>query len=103
MKLIERYVQVIKDITEIFPKEVIHCYLFGSVAKKCIHENSDIDLCLILDNRNKKLEEELTRRAKVISGDIDLDIVFYSKEYYELHKDERGSFINKIIEGVKLW
>ena len=103
MKLIEHYVQVIKDITDTFPKEVIHCYLFGSVAKKCINENSDIDLCIILNDRNDKLEEEIIRKSKVLSGDIDVYIIFYSNEYYELQKNERGTFINKITEGVKLW
>ncbi|MBS5926933.1 MAG: nucleotidyltransferase domain-containing protein [Clostridium sp.] len=104
MKLIEHYVQVIKDITDTFPKEVIHCYLFGSVAKKCINENSDIDLCIILNDRNDKLEEEIIKKACELKRTHDtFKLCRYCREYNEMFKDfdEGCSFIDKFYIGAR--
>lgn len=70
---------------------------------KCIQEGSDIDLCLILVNRDDELENSIIRMAKEISNDIDIDLVFYSEEIFNKYKDINGSFVRKVLQGIKLW
>lgn len=101
--LIDKYIRTIKAITDSLPDEVISVFLFGSVANKCIHEGSDIDLCLILANRDDELENSIIRMAKEISNDIDIDLVFYSEEIFNKYKDINGSFVSKVLQGIKLW
>lgn len=102
MCLIEKYVQVIKRITEAFPKEVIHCYLFGFVAKRCITDSSDIDLCIILEQRNEKLEEDIIKSSKVISGERDLKSLNESLKYNTSYNEDYCYKAHQVLEKLFL-
>lgn len=64
------------NIVKNFKKKVLSCYLFGSVADGSETIESDFDICLIVENRNKKLECE-----KIIDN---LSPVFREEFYVKL-------------------
>ncbi|MCF7866737.1 nucleotidyltransferase domain-containing protein [Candidatus Woesearchaeota archaeon] len=68
--------------------------LFGSITKGDFNENSDIDLCIITDD---KKEVSLKKFEKFLGREIQL-FVFNRKEFENLNKE----LFNNIINGVKL-
>lgn len=72
----------------------VDIYLFGSYAKGFITKRSDIDLCIIIDTNNKR---ELVQDMLIeIDYESDLDIVIYTKEEWERHKNDKATFANVI-------
>lgn len=75
--------------------------LFGSCAKGRVNKNSDIDICVILETHDKR--ESVRNMLLEINYDVDLDIVIYTPEEWEQHKEDKSTFagiINKT--GVSL-
>jgi len=78
--------------------------LFGSYARGNPHENSDIDLMVILDNNHvsKTYEERLNKRIFIrnlvleINRKVPLDILVYSKEELNIIKKHGNYFIDEI-------
>lgn len=76
-------------------------YLFGSQAKGLIKEESDIDLCVIINSINKRqLLQEMLYELDYL---VDLDIVIFTEEEWKKNRDDLSTFasiINKT--GVSL-
>jgi uncharacterized protein len=75
--------------------------LFGSCAKGRVKKNSDIDICVILETNDKR--QAARNMLLKISYNIDLDIVIYTPEEWELYKDNKSTFAGIICKtGVSL-
>ena len=84
--------------------------LFGSYARGNPHENSDIDIMVILDNNHvsKTYEERLNKRIFIrnlvleINRKVPLDILVYSKEELNIIKKHGNYFIDEIEKTGKI-
>lgn len=95
---------LIKEIYNVF--DVNSIYLFGSYAYGTPNGDSDLDICIITDDKSKRKIEimKIVRKAisKVQSMPVDL-VVYYSDEFSERVKSS-CSLENQIFhEGVKLY
>ena len=68
--------------------------LFGSLAKHKIKSTSDIDLCIIIDTKDKR--GLLQKMYYEVETDYPLDIVIYTVDEWEQLKNEKNSFLYKI-------
>ena len=95
---------LVKEIYGVF--DISSIYLFGSYAYGNPNDDSDLDICIIANDRSKRKVEimKLIRKAisKVQSMPVDL-LVYYSDEFNERAK-LNCTLENQIIhEGVKLY
>ena len=80
----------------------IQIILFGSCAKGCITNRSDIDLCIICEYEHK--QEMLTDMLIHIESDRDLDLILYRLEEWEKYKVDPSTFAYLICsKGVELY
>ena len=89
-----------KQIIEKYdPKEII---LFGSVAKGIFKVNSDIDLCVIKDTKDKR--NLLAEMYIYIDSRIPFDLVLYTSEEWNKCVKDKSSFAYIIYNtGVKIY
>ncbi|WP_234124070.1 nucleotidyltransferase domain-containing protein [Clostridium hydrogenum] len=95
---------LIKEIYNVF--DISSIYLFGSYAYGNPNEDSDLDICIITDDKSKRKVEimKIVRKAmaKVQSMPVDL-LVYYSDEFNERAKSD-CTLEGKIFhEGVKIY
>lgn len=80
--------EIINELKKLFGnfKPIIACYLFGSRATYYKRQESDLDLAVIVDDRNKCNEFELNRHLARIAFpyEIDLSLVDFSSSPYLL-------------------
>jgi predicted nucleotidyltransferase len=83
--------------------------LFGSYAYGNPHDDSDIDLLVILDKKGKSdsyksminNRVEISKRLRELRRKYPMDILVYTKDEWEVLKASESSFIEKIErEGV---
>jgi predicted nucleotidyltransferase len=81
------------------PYEII---LFGSCAKGRAREDSDIDICIVLDFESKReLLIDLTMKIESIR---EIDFIVYTKSSWERNKMDTASFASLIQKtGVKIY
>ena len=95
---------LIKEIYEV--SDISSIYLFGSYAYGTPNEDSDLDICIITDDKSKRKVEimKLIRKAisKVQSMPVDL-LVYYSDEFNERAKSSCTLESQIFHEGVKLY
>jgi len=78
--------------------------LFGSYAKGTPHDDSDIDLVVILDKEGKSdsyktlisNRVEISRRLRELKKKYPIDILVYTKDEWDELKTSESSFIQKI-------
>lgn len=92
-------------VNAISPYKII---LFGSCARRYITYHSDIDICIVLDEKLGKQEKLkikmllLERLVEII--DYDIDLLIYTKEEWEGNRNNPATFIGKIFrEGEILY
>jgi len=79
-------------------------YLFGSNSYGKVHDDSDIDLIIILnkygisDNYKTILENKkiISKQLRELRKRIPIDILVYTKDEWEIMKSSESSFINQI-------
>lgn len=78
-----------------FGNNLLTVRLFGSRARGDIHRESDIDILVIFENRNKEVEEKLTDILCEILNEFDIyfEIVSYSHREYEQSLCHQWPFI----------
>lgn len=88
-------------IKELYPKKI---YLFGSFARGEENEDSDYDLCLILDNNVPKTMEQYVKAYKAIrKRSHPVDIIIYNEKEFD-EKKSKNSIEKKVEEeGVILY
>lgn len=95
---------LIKEINSV--SDITSIYLFGSYAYGNPNEESDLDICIITDDRSKRKVEimKLVRKAisKVQSMPVDL-LVYYSDEFNERAKSDFTLESQIFHDGVKLY
>ncbi len=86
------------------PLGVEQIILFGSYAYGNPNEDSDIDICIIKDNFNSKIEEKRKIRAALKNIKMPKDILIAKKNEFEFYKNEINSVFSDInTKGVVLW
>lgn len=93
-----------KDITTQIYKNYspTYIYLFGSQARGTATTKSDIDLCVVIDTKNKR--KLITDMYCSIICDMPIDLLVYTPEEWNQCIDDCTSFAYKIAnEGVKLY
>jgi predicted nucleotidyltransferase len=78
--------------------------LFGSYARGIPHEDSDIDLLVILDRKGKsasyksliKNRTEISRRLRNLKKKYPMDVLVYTKDEWEELRASETSFVRKI-------
>lgn len=85
--------------------ETDEIYLFGSYAKNNFGKDSDIDLCVITNEKGKRkldLIKKIRRNLRKVTS-LPLDIlVYYTDEFYE-RSSNKSTFENTIVkEGKKI-
>ncbi len=93
------------------PEKPFRVILFGSYAYGIPHEDSDIDLIVILDKEGKsdsygtliKNRQEISGRLRCLKRKYPIDLIVYTKEEWHELRSCRSSFIREIEEkGVFL-
>ena len=88
-----------EEIEEI-KNQIIHLYnpyeiiLFGSCAKGRAREDSDIDICIVLDFENKR--ELLIDLTMKIESSREVDFIVYTKSSWEKNLMDTASFASLI-------
>jgi len=74
-----------KRIREIPGVDRAKVYIFGSAVRDSMEEGSDIDLLVVLDNRDDVVEKKISDVAFRMSleNDILINEIVYSREVYE--------------------
>lgn len=85
----------------LYPKKI---YLFGSFARGDQTEDSDYDLCVILDNNTPRTMEEYAKAYKAVRGRTrPVDIIIYNEMDFEEKKSKRSIEKKVEEEGVVLY
>lgn len=74
----------------------IKIILFGSLAKKQIKTTSDIDICVIIDTDDKR--KLVNKMYSEVNTKFPVDIIIYTEKEWEILKDEKTSFLYKILK-----
>ena len=98
----QEYIRQIADaLKQIDPYKII---LFGSVAAGNLHEDSDIDILIVLNNETipksydekMKLKLSVRRALREINKQVSIDALTYTKKEYELILNNKNSFFREI-------
>ncbi|WP_319477088.1 nucleotidyltransferase domain-containing protein [Marispirochaeta aestuarii] len=105
MNAVLQYEEYIKQITDalqqIDPYKII---LFGSAASGNLHEDSDIDIIVVLSNETipqtydekMKLKLSVRRALREINKRVPIDTLTYTKKEYELILNNKNSFFREV-------
>ena len=107
----------LKEITEEIvaglsaPPRPLKAILFGSFARRASHEDSDIDLVVILnkEGRSESYEAlvnnrmEISRKLRELRKRYPMDVLVYTKDEWEELRSSGSSFIERIeSEGISI-
>lgn len=99
--------EIIKSISKFDPIKVI---VFGSYATNNLHEDSDLDLLIVL-NINKSIKtyeeknyikSEIRKAIRPINRKIPIDLIIYTIPEYNKIKNNMSSFLREIHETGKV-
>jgi predicted nucleotidyltransferase len=86
--------------------EVVLVSLFGSKARGDFDEESDIDVLLVVENRNNQLWEDIVgiEAELMLKYDTVISSLIMSRDNYEWHLRHRAPLYRNIErEGIGLW
>ena len=96
------YVKCLEDLEELLNKEefsfVRHAFIFGSLARKRIHEESDIDLLLIGD------KEKTIDLVNFITSSVDRCLRIYKDvdvKYYQIDEFRKLRATNRFLVEIE--
>jgi predicted nucleotidyltransferase len=102
---IKPILQRLKDsLQQLYGERLIDVILFGSYAKQTAHQDSDIDVLIVLAEEFN-LDLEMARTSHLIANfcleyNILISRLFMSQTYYQTHKSALMKNIHQ--EGIKL-
>lgn len=103
MTRIDKLMNIAKEAGIVLSNELkdIYCnaFLFGSVSKRCIKEDSDIDILLIgKDVKNRKLMCKISEILEDICMEPEINVTYISKKKYEefLNNKNSNAFLRSI-------
>lgn len=79
------------------PNKII---LFGSLVKRVIKKNSDIDICIVMDTEDKR--RLISEIYIAIESIIPIDIIVYTVKEWEDNIKDKTSFAYNILKYGKL-
>ena len=78
---------------------ILESYLFGSTAKRCVNEDSDVDI-LIIGKYEKNLEliNRISRLFETLEQDtnIEINVVYYNVDKFKELLKDGATFIRSI-------
>jgi predicted nucleotidyltransferase len=86
--------------------KVILVSLFGSKVRGDFDEESDMDMLLVVENRNSQLWEDIVEIETdlMLKYDVVISSLIMSRENYEWHLRHRAPLYRNIErEGIELW
>lgn len=95
----KKEIEILKNgiVSKFQPEAMV---VFGSVANGTATDNSDIDICVIVDTENKrKLNGEINEYIYDVDGldfDQPVDVLIYTVEEWNMHCEQPGSFAHLI-------
>lgn len=102
------YPEKIKPVLEMMVERIVKKFnpvqiiLFGSHARNTPRQDSDIDLFVVLDHIENKLESMADIARILNDSPIAKDIVTATPEEIEKHKDDKGYLIYYVLEEGKI-
>lgn len=90
--------QQVEDALNSISDEIDLALIYGSVAKRTDHANSDIDLMLVSDSLTLEEAFEALRPAEIkLSRTINPTL--YKQEEFKKRRANKNSFLRKVLEG----
>ncbi len=77
-------------------------FLFGSYASGQANDDSDIDLLVVKDTHEPRVQRSVAIQRLLIGTKVPIDILVYTNEEFEREKSIHLSFVNSVIMGAKL-
>ena len=85
-------------------QDIYKIFVFGSYAVGKVHNDSDVDLLVILnkngvsDNYKALLENKrsISKPLHELRKSVPIDLLVYTKDEWEILKDSKSSFIKRI-------
>ncbi|MDO9399146.1 MAG: nucleotidyltransferase domain-containing protein [bacterium] len=87
--------QIVKEYN---PQKII---LFGSYAKNCQKENSDADL-VVIKNTKDRMFKRMEKISKVIHSPLGTDVLIYTPKEWQKRVDEEDYFLMEIQKTGKI-
>ena len=81
------------------PKQV---FLFGSAARGNLHENSDIDLLVVVPNGMHRRKTAQSIYRKMVGAELGADIVVVTEEDIEKYRNTEGMVIREALAEGRL-
>ena len=103
MKTVERKVLngIINSLVEEFRPEEIH--LFGSHAWGSPHEDSDLDLLVVVSQSDETPRQRASRAYRCLRGVmVPLDILVKTRSEVRRFQDVRASLVSQVFENGKI-
>ena len=99
--------EIVKSLSQFDPIKII---VFGSYATQKLHEDSDLDLLIVLNinkipgsYEEKHLLKSQIRKAIIpINRQIPIDLLVYTLPEYNKIRENMGSFLREIHETGKI-
>jgi predicted nucleotidyltransferase len=92
--------QVVETIVQnVHPDKVV---LFGSYANGNPNEDSDLDLLVVKDMSQKRIQRGREIRKYLRGTGIPVDLLVYTPQEIEEWRDTKAAFITRIIEQGKV-
>ena len=86
-------------LSVVSPKQVV---LFGSAARGDLHEDSDIDLLVVVPNGTHRRETAQSIYRNMVGLDFAADIVVVTEDDVEKYRDAEGWVIREALAEGKL-
>jgi predicted nucleotidyltransferase len=96
-KIVEETIGIILSVVS--PKQV---FLFGSAARGDLHENSDIDLLVVVPNGTHRRKTAQSIYRNMIGLGFGADIVVVTEEDVEKYRDAEGWVIQEALTEGRL-
>src|SRR3989344_2874213 len=100
--VIEEKINEIKDkiVREYKPEKII---LFGSFAWGEPHEDSDVDLLVVMESNKPRIERQREVLSVIYPSDVPIDVLVHTPEELEESINKKGNlFLEDIVQNGKV-
>ena len=83
-------------------KNILSVILYGSSVKGALKPESDIDVLVVLKEKDKILEGKILNTAAEISSEANRTISAVIMDIKEMRKEKNSAFVQSVIENMEL-